>query len=221
MKKSNRLILFLIFIVFTVFLIGCKPQKMEFEIYTSDMELAATGEIVNIPLTVELQILGEDTENLMPKGKNILKQYLNEDAEFKLSKGDFGDIMIIKCTVPMSTPKALDTHMKKTNRPVALTIEDNIVTLQKTRHFKKMKKNISGVHMMLGAQLPAHSTFFRFVGDMRQGPEIKAIAIFSDNKPVLDYSQVIERRQSTEIEFKGGSDSVYSEIPIHFTAKFE
>lgn len=221
MKFRNKISFFLIFVVFIFFITGCKPQKMKFEIYTSDMELAATGEIVNVPLTAEFQILGEDTENLMPKAKKIVKQYLNEDAEFKLSKGDFGDVMVIKCTVPMSTSKKIDAHMEKKNRPIALTIENNTVNLQKTRHFETLKKDIRGVHMMLGAQLPAQSTVFRFVGDMRQGPEIKAIAIFSDNKPALHYSQVIERRESFEIEFRGGSDSVYSEIPIHFNVNFK
>lgn len=219
--KSTIKLTFLVIFITIFFLAGCKPTQMEFEIYTSDFQLASTEQIVQVPLTVKFDLLGEDTENLIPKAKQVVSHFLNKKAEYTMSKGDFGDVMVINCTIPMSTQGALDEYLKKNNRPIALIIKNGTVTVQKTQYFSKLKKELGGVHMMLGAQLPAKSTVFRFVGDVKEGPEINATAVFLDSKPILHYNQNIGRRDSFEIEFKGGSDSVYSEIPIHFIVNFK
>ena len=74
--------------------------------------------------------------------------------------------------------------------------------------------------MMLGAELPANSTMIRFVGDLEKGPEIMALAVFSDNKPELIFRQTVDRRQNVEIDYRGGDGSVYSGLSPQFAFKF-
>jgi len=199
---------------------GCKPAKMEIEVYTSDIQKASSEGVVKLPLTATFSMMGEDTEGVLPKAKAVAKRYLNDKAEFKFSKGDWGDVMVIKCTVPMGTAAALKTYLAKNHRPFALTIDKSTVTLDKTEHLERLSQDLSGINMMLGAELPANSTMIRFVGDLEKGPEIMAIAVFSDNKPELIFRQAVDRRQNVEIDYRGGDGSVYSELPPQFAFKF-
>lgn len=199
---------------------GCNPDKMEIEVYASDIQKAQSEGVVKLPLTATFSMMGEDTEGILSKAKTVAQRYLNEKAEFKFSKGEWGDIMVVKCTIPMGTPPALKTYLAKYHRPLALTIDKSTIVLEKTEHFERLSQDLSGINMMLDAQLPAKSTMIRFVGDLEKGPEIMAIAVFCDNKPELIFRQGVDRRQNFEIDYRGGAGSVYSELPPQFAFKF-
>jgi len=49
---------------------------------------------------------------------------------------------------------------------------------------------------------------------------VLATAVFSGKKPYLHFEKSIKRRKSVEVEFKGGDDSVYKEIPVQLGLKF-
>ncbi len=221
-EKNMRLKIFMVvFILALLFIMsGCKPAKMEIEVYTSDIQKASSEGVVKLPLTATFNMMGEDTEGVLPKAKAVAKRYLNDKAEFKFSKGDWGDVMVIKCTVPMGTAAALKTYLAKHHRPLALTIDKSTITLNETEHLERLSQDLSGINMMLGAELPANSTMIRFVGDLEKGPEIMAIAVFSDNKPELIFRQAVDRRQNVEIDYRGGDGSIYSELPPQFAFKF-
>ena len=193
---------------------------MEIEVYTSDIQKAISEGVVKLPLTATFNMMGEDTEGILPKAKAVAKRYLNDEAEFKFSKGDWGDVMVIKCTVPMGTSSNLKTYLAKNHRPLALTIDKSTITLNKTEHLERLSQDLSGINMMLGAELPANNTIIRFVGDLEKGPEIMAIAVFCDNKPELIFRQAVGRRRNIEIDYRGGGDSVYSGLPPQFAFKF-
>jgi len=59
MKVISIIFSFIIIIVMS----GCKPDKLEIEIYTSDIESASDGEVVEVPLKATFNLLGEDKEN--------------------------------------------------------------------------------------------------------------------------------------------------------------
>ena len=199
---------------------ACNPDKMEIEVYTSDIQKASSEGVVKLPLTATFSMMGEDTEGILPKAKAVAQRYLNDKAEFKFSKGEWGDVMVVKCTIPMGTPPALKAYLAKYRRPLALTIDKSTISLEKTEHFDRLSQDLSGINMMLDAQLPAKSTMIRFVGDLEKGPEIMAIAVFSDNKPELIFRQAVHRRQNVEIDYRGGAESVYSELPPQFAFEF-
>jgi|APSaa5957512622_1039677.scaffolds.fasta_scaffold63608_1 hypothetical protein len=206
--------LFALFILF-----GCKPDKIVLEVYTSDILKASTESVVEVPLTATFSIMGEDEDGNLPKASAVAKRYLDMKAEFKMSKGDWGDVMVIKCSVPMGTPEALKTYLAANHRPFALTINDSIVKLVATEHLKTLNQDLGGINMMLDVNMPAKSTIVRFIGDMAEAPEIKAFAVFVDNKPEIVFRKKIARRASFDIDYKGGDASIYSEIAPQFQVK--
>lgn len=207
-----------------VIMSGCKPEEMEIEVYTSDLKSVISGDVVELPLIATFSMLGEDEEGVLSNSIAVAKKYLNEKAEFKISKGDFGNVLVIKCTVPMGNDAALATYLGKHHRPLALTVLNSKtgteVAILKTDHFKQLSQDLSGVNMMLNFEFPAESTKFRFVGDLKEGPEIAALAVFSDNKPELIFKKTVDRRQNVEIDYRGGDASVYSEISPIFNVRF-
>ena len=49
----------LFFIIYCLIGLGaCKPDKLEIEIYTSDLQAAREGEVILVPITAEFSMLG-------------------------------------------------------------------------------------------------------------------------------------------------------------------
>ena len=98
--------------------------------------------------------------------------------------------------------------------------EEFDVTVELTSYAEKFSDEISQLNFMLGLKMPAASTVIRVVGDDRDPPTVNAVAIFESKKPYLNYSKTVERRESVELDFKGGDASVYSQIPVTFTLNY-
>ena len=218
--KSNVILCVMTGVAITACMSGCKPNKMEIEIYTADIQKASTAAVVEVPLTATFSIMGEDKDGDLPKASEVAKRYLDEKAEFKMSKGDFGDVMVVKCTIPMGTADALKTYLAGKHCPFALTIKNGTVVLGSTEHLKTLNQDLGGINDMLDVDMPAKSTVFRLVGDMETAPEITAVAVFVDKKPELVFRKKVERRNSVDVDFKGEEASVYSEIAPQFSIKF-
>ena len=201
-------------LLFTFF--GCKPDKLLFEIYTSDLKRAFNGEIVEVPSTAVFSILGNDDKGLLPKAQKIAKKYLNKDAEFKFSKSTMGDILTVKFLAPMGKEKALSEYYKKENCPIILAIgEDNSgMGLYTSGSFKYLKNELKNIDSMLGLSMPSTITIFRVIGDDKEGQEVRAIAVFVDKKPELYFQKKIEHRKSAEILYSGKEGSVYSDPEV-------
>ena len=218
--KSQIFHLFVFIFLMTVFA-GCKADRMEIELYTSDIKKALSQEVLEVPLSATFSVLGEDDEGNFPKVAKTARQYLGKSAEFKTSKGDFGDQMVVKCSVPMGTAEALEEFLEESPRPLALVIDGSTVKLNSTPHLATLNQELSGINLMLDLDFPAKSTVMRFVGDMEKSAEISAIAVFVDEKPELIFEDTIERRKSVEVNFSGGDGSVYSAIMPQFEINFE
>ncbi len=213
--------MYLILLVMTLTLLaGCKPDRLEIELYLSDFEIAATKKAVEVPVTAMFSMMGDDDEGLLPKATAMAKKYLGKNAEFKFSKGAWGDELVVKFNAPMGTAKTLDTYLDKHNCPVAVTIDGDKVMFGGTKHLESLSKEIASIHMMLDVKLPSSNTIFRLIGDKSEKAEITAIAVFVDKRPELIFKKQIARRETVEINFKGGDASVYSELPPMFTVKY-
>lgn len=212
-SKKSALVYFVVAFIMIGSLVGCKPDKMIVEIYTSDIQEAMEGSTLDIPVTLTFSLMGNDDEGLLPKATEVAKRYLNNDAEIKLSKGDFGDVMVIKCNIPIGNADTL----KDSNSPVGLLVfEDavigNSVKLIKGHTFDTLNQDLKGINFMLSAELPANSTVFRVISDTKSVTDIGAIAVFVDNKAELLFNKKLKRRESVDIEYRGGDASVYSTI---------
>lgn len=199
---------------------GCKPDKIEFEIYTSDIHRASVEGVVEVPITATFGMMGKDDSGVFPKASAIAKRYLDEKTEFKMAKGDWGDEMLVKSSLPMGTPDAINAYLATKQRPYVLIVQGSSVQLGQTQYLKSLNQDLSGINMMLNIKLPAKSTIMRIIGDTLEAPEISAIAVFVDKKPELIFRNKVERRASVEIDFKGEDASVYSVIEPLFNIEF-
>ena len=55
-------------LAFAIFsLIGCKPDDILVNLYTTDVDVAADGEVVEIPVTAKFSLLGEDDDGSLER----------------------------------------------------------------------------------------------------------------------------------------------------------
>ena len=91
-KKNIRILLFILFSF--VFLNACNPNTSETTIYTSDVEEVKNGEIIEVPMKLSFQMLGEDTDNSLEKSKNIAIDFLHPDSKFYITKVNIRKILL-------------------------------------------------------------------------------------------------------------------------------
>ena len=216
MKVISIIFSFIIIIVMS----GCKPDKLEIEIYTSDIESASDGEIVEVPLRASFGLLGEDEENQLSLAKNVALKYMPSDSEIEISEGDFGKVMTVVSSIPLGSNSALNQFLQQNPRVAKIVVENGVITLKQTETLTKLDNELSDINFMLGAKLPASNTAFRIMSDSKGKVNVSATAVFSENKPYLHFSKDIKKRKSVVIDFKGGDGSVYSEIQPIFNVKF-
>ena len=216
MKVISIIFSFIIIIVMS----GCKPDKLEIEIYTSDIESASDGEIVEVPLRASFGLLGEDEENQLSLAKSIALKYMPSDSEIEISEGNFGKVMTVVSSIPLGSNSALNQFLQQNPRVAKIVVENGVITLKQTETLTKLDNELSDINFMLGAKLPASNTAFRIMSDSKGKVNVSATAVFSENKPYLHFSKDIKKRKSVVIDFKGGGDSVYSEIAPQFGVKF-
>ena len=75
MKKITIITFLFVFI----FIFGCKPDKLEIEIYTSDIEAASDGEVGEVSFKAVFKIMGEDKKNQLPEAKKVALKYMPND----------------------------------------------------------------------------------------------------------------------------------------------
>ena len=220
MNNMKTKLYFLIIVSISIVIGGCKPDKLEIEVYSSDIESASEGEVVEIPLKSTFSLMGEDKENQLPDAKKIALKYMPSDSEIEISKGTFGQVMTIVSSIPIGSSTALSKFLQQNPRIAMVVVENGMVTLQPTETIEKLDKELSKINFMLGLELPAKNTSFRIVSDSKKKVNISATAVFSEKKPYLHFSKDIKKRKSVVIDFKGGDGSVYSEISPHFSVNF-
>ena len=220
MNNMNTKLYFLIIVSISIVIGACKPDKLEIELYTSDIESASEGEVVEVPLKSTFSLMGEDKENQLPEAKKIAMKYMPSDSEIEISKGTFGQVMTIVSSIPIGSSTELSKFLQQNPRIAMVVVENGMVTLQPTETIEKLDKELSKINFMLGLELPAKNTSFRVVSDSKKKVNISATAVFSEKKPYLNFSKDIKKRKSVVIDFKGGGDSVYSEVAPQFSVKF-
>ena len=214
MKKT---VLNLALILSITLLSSCKPTDLEIEVYTADLLSAKTGEPSSAQAKLEFSMPGDDEDGMLSKIVQVVKKYIPKDSEVNQSKGSFGEILTIKTTIPVINEMEAEQHLNSNPSPFYLSIKnDRVVLNQHKETIKSMNREISDINMMLNLEFPAEKTLFRIISDQKEPVTISATAIFSENKPFLNYKKEIKRRKSVEILFKSGSGSVYIEIKPQF-----
>ena len=90
-----------------ILLAGCKPDKLDVSLYTSDIQEARGGKVLEVPVKLAFSMLGEDKDDDVPRAVEVAKKYLSKDSKFTQSKGDFGSKLVVETFVPLGTEAAL------------------------------------------------------------------------------------------------------------------
>jgi len=221
MKKIHYFIkIFLLSALFFA-LVSCKPDEIEIEVYSSDIQSVINGEVIEVPIKAVFKLLGDDKDDDLSGVVSIAKTYLPKESEISRSKGLLGDILNISSTIPFGTENAIKKYLKTNPRLMALVIANNTITLLDTKNRQTINTRLRRISYLFSLKFPAKKTFFRIVNDQKSILQISARAIFVNNKPFLSFSTEMKRRKSTVLEFSGDSGSVYKEIPAQFKIKLE
>jgi hypothetical protein len=201
-------------VLLIVFLTSCSPSYLEVSIYTTDIDVAQEGEVLEVPVMASFSLYSDDDGEL-ESASQIAEKYLAPDSIFSQSSGDWGETLVIETTIPMGTLDSLQNYLASNNRVAVLLVQgvDEIeISLSSTDYADALNSELSDINFMLGFELPGDSTNFRVISDSRNEVQVDATAVFVSEKPYLYYSKVLKRRDEAEIVFKGTTDSVYSEI---------
>ena len=201
-------------VLLIVFLTSCSPSNVAVSIYTTDIDSAQEGEVLEVPVTASFSLYSDDDGEL-ESASQIAEKYLAPDSIFSQSSGDWGETLVIETTIPMGTLDSLQNYLASNNRVAVLLVQgvDEIeISLSSTDYADALNSELSDINFMLGFELPGDSTNFRVISDSRNEVQVDATAVFVSEKPYLYYSKVLKRRDEAEIVFKGTTDSVYSEI---------
>ena len=201
-------------VLLIVFLTSCSPSNVAVSIYTTDIDIAQEGEVLEVPVTASFSLYSDDDGEL-ESASQIAEKYLAPDSIFSQSSGDWGETLVIETTIPMGTLDSLQNYLASNNRVAVLLVQgvDEIeISLSSTDYADALNSELSDINFMLGFELPGDSTNFRVISDSRNEVQVDATAVFVSEKPYLYYSKVLNRRDEAEIVFKGTSDSVYNEI---------
>ena len=201
-----------------VFLSACTPSVLDISLYTTDVEVALEGEVVEVPVRASFNTYSDDDDGDLEKATIIAEKYLSQDSIFSQSSGDWGETLVIETTIPLGTLDSLNTYLESNNRVAVLLVEVDEeygsidVSVRPTDFASALNSELTDINFMLGFELPADDTNFRVISDSRNDVTVNATAVFVSEKPYLYFEKILERRGEAEIVFKGGSDSVYSEI---------
>ena len=210
----NKFFKLVIPILLIVFLTSCSPSNVEVSIYTTDIDVAQEGEVIEVPVMASFSLYSDDDGEL-ESASQIAEKYLSPDSIFSQSSGDWGETLVIETTIPMGTLDSLQNYLASNNRVAVLLVQGSgeiEISLNSTDYADALNSELSDINFMLGFELPGDSTNFRVISDSRNDVQVDATAVFVSEKPYLYYSKVLKRRGEAEIVFKGTSDSIYSEI---------
>ena len=208
-----------------IFLSACTPSVVDISLYTTDVEVALEGEIVEVPVRASFTTYSDDDGDL-EKATIIAEKYLSPDSVFSQSTGDWGETLVIETTIPLATLDNLNSYLASNNRVAVLVVEVDEeygtidVSIRPTDFSSALNSELTDINFMLGFELPADDTNFRLISDSRNDVVVNATAVFVSEKPYLYFEKTLKKRGEAEIVFKGSTDSVYSEIYpviyIHF-----
>jgi hypothetical protein len=202
-------------------LTACKPDTAQIEFYTSDLDLANDGEVIETPARFEFSLLGDDTDGDLERARRIALRYLPEDSHIDTVQGEYQTYLVVETTIPVGTAEAINQYIdvRGNGRPLVAVVQDHHVELRSTPELDLLNAELERLNPLLGAELPATETVIRVNSDSRGKRTLTALAVFVNKRPHLIYEDEIKRRQRIEMLFKGSEDSVYHQVPIQFELK--
>lgn len=210
----------LLIIISTLLIFSCTPDEMIVSVYTSDLDAAKDGEIIQIPIKLTFSMPGKDKNNDLEKVEIIAKKYLKPKSKFTIVKGKYSNSVVIETTVDFAknnVPKKSLVQLvyyppRKTNPKEPPHIE----LFKYDALIKELNSQLRDINFMLNLSLPAKNTKLRIISDSKTPYKIRGQSTWVAKKPHLTYIVTLNKREETEMLFKGAQSSIYSQLPIFF-----
>ena len=214
---------YLVLILSTLFLLSCTPDEMTISVYTSDIDAAKNGETVQVPVKMTFSMPGQDKNNDLEKVEVIVKEYLAPKSKFTIVKGKYSNSVVVETTIDFGINDNPNKRILKLNYyppRKEFPKEAPMVQLNKKKDvIKELNSRLREINFMLTLSLPPKNSKLRIISDSKVPYKIQGLSTWVSKKPYLNYVTTLNKREETEMLFKGGSNSVYSQIPVHFNLR--
>ena len=123
MKSLNLTKLFSL--LFSLILVtSCSPSLVDLSIYTTDIDAALEGEVIEIPVKASFTLYSDDEDGDLVRATNVSEKYLSQESIFSQSSGDWGETLVIETIIPMGTRENLQNYLSTNNRVAVILVED-------------------------------------------------------------------------------------------------
>ena len=225
MFKYNKITIFLLLSNLLLLLNACNPNSSQITIYTTDIDEVKKGEIVDVPMKLSFQMIGEDEDNSLEKSKNIAIKFLHPDSKFYITKGQYTKDFVVETFIPMliADDNKINDYFKNNIRLFALYYypkftnagSDKVELVFQKPSADGLNRKLLRINPLLQLKSPPTEMKFRIISDSKKEKKIGAYSVWVSKKPFLSKLANLKRREEVEFVFKGGADSIYSNIPAH------
>jgi len=210
-------------ILSTLFLFSCTPDEMIISVYTSDIDAAKNGETVQVPVKMTFSMLGKDENNDLEKIEVIVKDYLTPKSKFTIVKGKYKNSVVVETTIDFGMNDNPNKQvLKLAYFPPSKEFPKKAPTVElikKKDVIKELNNRLKKINFMLTLSLPPKNNKLRIISDSKVPYKIQGLSTWVSKKPYLNYITTLNKREETEMLFKGDPSSVYSQIPVFFTLR--
>ena len=199
---------------------GCKPDYLRVDLYTSDYASVLNGEAITVPVEMKFSGHVSDENDDLQKIIQISKKYLGKTAEYTRSNGDLGDeVIVIKSQLPMALETHLSLHLNKLenkNLPMGLALNSKnfSVYLVTTEALERFNQELSVVNFMLTVEMIPETLTYNVVSDERTRYQVVGHAVFVNGKPHLKFTKFLDRRESVAVDFSGEDGSIWKSADL-------
>ena len=225
MLKFYKIINHILVFSLLFFLNACNPNSSQITIYTTDLEDVKKGEVIDIPMKLSFQMIGEDEDNSLEKSKSIAINFLHPDSKFYITKGQYTKDFVVETFVPMlkADDQIINNYFKKNVRLFSLYYyprftdagSDKVELVFQKSTADGLNRKLLKINPLLQIKSPPNEIKFRIISDSKKEKKVGAYSVWISKKPFLSKLANLKRRQEIEFVFKGGGDSIYSNIPAH------
>ena len=225
MFKYSKIINLFLLINLLILLNACNPNSSQITIYTTDIEEVKKGEILDIPMKLSFQMIGEDEDNSLEKSKNIAIKFLHPDSKFYITKGQYTKDFVVETSIPMliADDNKINDYFNNNIRLFALYYyprftnagSDKVELVFQKPTADGLNRKLLSINPLLQLKSPPTEMKFRIISDSKKEKKIGAYSVWVSKKPFLSKLANLKRREEVEFVFKGGADSIYSNIPAH------
>ena len=211
----NRL-LNLICVLPLIFLVGCTPDYVKVDLYTSDLQDAFMGKVIEVPAEMQFSgHLGDDADNNVQQVIQLSKKFLGKSAEYTRSKGQLGEeVIVVKVQIPMGNKAQLTNHLNKAenkNSPLVLLSDpvNRSVSLLTLDSMENFNRQMLAINFMLQMEMIPTVLTYNIVSDEKVVYKVSGQSVFVNGKPYLSFEKNLKRRESVAFDFSGQEGSIW------------